>query len=145
MNKVEFADGATYMRTYNEAAQARSATTIVSPKYTDEQITNTINGVNPYAYPDVDWYDLIFRRVTTTSVPISTCQGGGSRVTYYMSLQANHDTGLVDAPNYYYNSNIDNWEYNFQNNISYKLTNTTTVNLRMMSQIGNKRTELFYL
>ena len=135
MNKVEFADGATYMRTYNEAAQARSATTIVSPKYTDEQITNTINGVNPYAYPDVDWYDLIFREGNYNQRANINVSGGGSRVTYYMSLQANHDTGLLDAPNYYYNSNIDNWEYNFQNNISYKLTNTTTVNLRMMSQI----------
>ena len=66
-------------------------------------------------------------------------QGGGSRVTYYMSLQANHDTGLLDAPNYYYSPNINNWEYNFQNNISYKLTNTTTVDLRMMAQIGNKK------
>lgn len=139
MNKVEFADGATYMRTYNEAAQARSATTIVSPKYTDEQITNTINGVNPYAYPDVDWYDLIFREGNYNQRANINVSGGGSRVTYYMSLQANHDTGLLDAPNYYYNSNIDNWEYNFQNNISYKLTNTTTVNLRMMSQIGNKQ------
>ena len=56
-----------------------------------------------------------------------------------MSLQANHDTGLLDAPNYYYSPNINNWEYNFQNNISYKLTNTTTVDLRMMAQIGNKK------
>lgn len=30
MNRVKFADGATYMQTYNEAAQARSATQITS-------------------------------------------------------------------------------------------------------------------
>lgn len=139
MNRVKFADGATYMRTYNEAAQARSANTISSPKYTDEQIMNTASGVNPYAYPDVDWYDLIFREGNFNQRANVNVQGGGSRVTYYMSLQANHDTGLLDAPNYYYNPNINNWEYNFQNNISYKLTNTTTVDLRMMAQIGNKQ------
>lgn len=139
MNRVKFADGATYMRAYNEAAQARSATQITSPKYTEEQITNTANGVNAYAYPDVDWYDLIFRDGNFNQRANVNVQGGGSRVTYYMSLQANHDTGLLDAPNYYYNPNIDNWEYNFQNNISYKLTNTTTVDLRMMAQIGNKK------
>ena len=67
-------------------------------------------------------------------------QGGGSRVTYYMSLQANHDTGLINAPkNYYYDSNFNHWEYNFQNNISYKITNTTTAELRMMAQIGNEK------
>lgn len=139
MNKVEFADGATYMKAYNEAAQARSSTLITSPKYTDQQILNTMNGVNPYAYPDVDWYDLIFKEGNYNQRANVNVQGGSSRVTYYMSLQANHDTGLLDAPNYYYNPNINNWEYNFQNNISYKLTNTTTVDLRMMAQIGNKQ------
>lgn len=140
MNRVEFADGATYMRLYNEAAQARSATTITSPRYTEEQIMNTASGVNPYAYPDVDWYDLIFREGNFNQRANVNVQGGGSRATYYMSLQANHDTGLLDAPdNYYYNPNINNWEYNFQNNISYKLTNTTTVDLRMMAQIGNQQ------
>ena len=90
-------------------------------------------------YPDVDWYDLIFRDGNFNQRANVNVQGGGSRVTYYMSLQANHDTGLLDAPNYYYSPNINNWEYNFQNNISYKLTNTTTVDLRMMAQIGNKK------
>lgn len=56
-----------------------------------------------------------------------------------MSLQANHDTGLLDAPDYYYNPNINNWNYNFQNNISYKLTSTTTIDMRMMAQIGNSQ------
>ena len=66
--------------------------------------------------------------------------GGASRVTYYMSLQANHDTGLLNAAdNSAFNPNINHWEYNFQNNISYKLTNTTTVNLRMMAQIGSQK------
>lgn len=139
MNRVKFADGETYMRTYTEAAQARSATQITNPKYTEDQIMNTVNGVNPYAYPNVDWYDLIFQDGNFNQRANVNVQGGGSRVTYYMSLQANHDTGLLDAPDYYYSPNINNWEYNFQNNISYKLTNTTTVDLRMMAQIGNKQ------
>lgn len=139
MNKIEFADGATYMRTYNEAQAARSDGA-VTPRYTQQQIENTANHVNPYAYPDVDWYDLLFKSGNFNERANVNIQGGGSRVTYYMSLQANHDTGLFDAPkNYYYNSNYNRWEYNFQNNISYKLTNTTTAELRMMAQIGNHK------
>ena len=134
---TEFADGATFMRTYNEAAQARSLTPIVSPKYNAEQIQNTELGTNPYLFPDVDWFDLIFKDGNYNQRANVNVQGGGSRVTYYMSLQANHDTGLLDAPKYYYDNNINNWEYNFQNNISYKLTTTTTLDLRMMAQIGN--------
>lgn len=140
MNVVEFADGPTFMRTYNEAAQARSLTPITNPKYTEEQILNTEKGLNPYVYPNVDWYDLIFKEGNYNQRANINLQGGGSRVTYYMSLQANHDTGLLDAPkNYYYDTNINNWEYNFQNNISYKVTNTTTIDLRMMAQIGNRQ------
>ena len=136
---AKFADGATYMRTYNEAAQARSLTPITSPKFSEEQIRNTELGVDPYVYPDVDWFDQIFRSGNFNQRANVNVQGGGSRVTYYMSLQANHDTGLLDAPDYYYNPNINNWNYNFQNNISYKLTSTTTIDMRMMAQIGNSQ------
>ena len=140
MNKIEFADGATFMRTFNEAEQARSRTPITTPRYSEEQILNTMNGVNPYVYPDVDWYDLLFKSGNMNQRANVNVQGGGSRVTYYMSLQANHDTGLLDAPkDYYYNPNINNWEYNFQNNLSYKLTSTTTIDMRMIAQIGNKK------
>ena len=139
MNRIEFADGPTYMRKYNEAAQARSSQQITNPRYTEEQILNTVNGVNPYMYPDVNWYDLIFKEGNFNQRANINVQGGDSRVIYFMSLQANHDTGLLNSrKDYYYDSNINNWEYNFQNNISYKLTGTTTVNLRMMAQIGNK-------
>lgn len=133
---VDFADGATFMRTYNEAAQARSLTPL-TPRYSDETIRNTEQGVNPCVYPDVNWFDLIFKEGNFNQRANINVQGGGSKVTYYMSLQANHDTGLMDAPDYYYNNNINNWSYNFQNNISYKLTNTTTIDMRMMAQIGN--------
>ena len=134
---VEFADGATFMKTYNEAAQGRSLTPITSPKYSEEQILNTELGTNPYVFPDVDWFDLIFKEGNFNQRANINLQGGGSRVTYYMSLQANHDTGLLDAPKYVYDVNINNWEYNFQNNISYRVTTTTTLDLRMMAQIGN--------
>lgn len=139
-NVVDFADGPTYMRTYNEAAQGRSSILINNPKYTEEQIKNTETGINPYVYPNVDWYDLIFRDGNYNQRANINVQGGGSRVTYYMSLQANHDTGLLNSrKDYVYNNNINNWEYNFQNNISYKITNTTTVDMRMMAQIGNRQ------
>lgn len=137
VNIVEFADGPTFMRLYNEAEASRG-TGDITPKYSEEQIKYTEQGINPYVYPNVDWYDLIYKSGNYNQRANINVSGGGSRVTYYMSLQANHDTGLLNAPkNYVYDNNINNWEYNFQNNISYKLTNTTTINLRMMTQIGS--------
>ena len=139
MKKVDFVDGVTYMKLYNEAQDAR-ANGNVTHRYSDEKIQNTANNVDPYAYPNVNWYDMLFKSGNFNERANVNIQGGGSRVTYYMSLQANHDTGLINAPkNYYYDSNFNHWEYNFQNNISYKITNTTTAELRMMAQIGNEK------
>lgn len=54
-----------------------------------------------------------------------------------MSIQANHDTGMLNTPKTYsYDNNIDRWNYIFQNNLTYKLTSTTKVGLRMNAQIG---------
>lgn len=136
MRKVEFADGPTYMRTYNEALAARGN----APIFSEEQIQNTIGGGNPYVYPDIDWYDLIFRKGNYNQRANINVSGGGSKVTYFLSLQANHDTGLLNSPkNYFYDTNFNTWEYNFQNNITYKLTKSTTVDLRILTQMGNRK------
>lgn len=140
VNVTDFADGVTYMENYTEAQLARSTTGNVALKYTQERIDNTRAGVNPYVFPNVDWYDLIFKKGNYNQRANINVQGGGPRVTYYMSLQANHDTGLLNAPSdYIFDNNINTWTYNFQNNIAYKVTNTTEVNLRMMAQINNNK------
>ena len=64
-------------------------------------------------------------------------QGGGSKVTYYMGLQVNHDAGLLDVPKISsLSTNINNWSYVFQNNISYKPTTTTVIDLHLNAQFG---------
>jgi TonB-linked SusC/RagA family outer membrane protein len=138
VNVVDFADGATYMKTYNEALLARNPN--AEPRYSDEQIANTMNKVNPYVYPDVDWYDLMYKKYTTSQRGNINVQGGGSRVTYYMSLQANHDGGILDVPKTYsFDNNYNRWLYTFQNNIGYKITSTTKVDLKMNAQISNMK------
>lgn len=138
VNKVKYADGATWMDTYNEALLARSPN--ASPMYSQERIDNTRSGINPYVYPDVDWYNLVFKDMTMNQRANVNIQGGGSKVTYYMSLQANHDTGLLDIPSSNsFDNNINRWNYTFQNNISYKVTPITKLDLRMNAQIGNNK------
>ncbi len=136
VNAVEYADGVTYMNLYNEALLSRTAT--ATPKYSQEQIERTANNVNPYAYPNVDWYDLMFKDHMQSQRANINIEGGGSRVTYYMSIQANHDSGILDIPqNYSLNNNYNRWAYMFQNNIEYKVTSTTKLGLRMNTQIFN--------
>lgn len=138
MNFPDFVNGATWMEMYSEAQLTRNPG--ATPKYSQLDIDNTRNQVNPYIYPDVQWKDVIFKNMNMNQRANVNISGGGSKASYYMSLQANHDTGLLDTKKVYsYNNNINNWGYNFQNNISYKITSTTKIDLHMNAQIRNKK------
>lgn len=136
-NFPEFVDGATWMEMYNEAITTRNSS---GSLYKDYEIANTRNKVNPYVYPDVDWRDLIFKDMAMSQRANINIQGGGSKVTYYVSLNVNHDTGLLDAPKIYsWDSNINNMAYNFQSNLRVKVTPTTKLSLNMNAQIRNNK------
>ena len=136
MKFVDYVDGATWMEIYNEAAMARDK----SPQYSAEDIEMTRSHLYPYRYPDVDWQDVMFKNATWNERANVNISGGGSRITYYMSLQANHDTGMLDIPKTYsYDNNIDRWNYIFQNNLRYTLTPSTKIGLKMNAQIGKNK------
>lgn len=136
MRFPKFVNGATWMEMYNEALLTRKPT--ATPRYTQEQIDGTRNHLNPYVYPDVDWGDLIFKNMAMSQRANVNLSGGGSKVTYYMSLNVAHDSGLLDSPKLYsFDNNVNNLKYNFQNNISYKATPTTKIELNMNAQIEN--------
>lgn len=135
VKKMKFVDGARFMELYNEADLTRSPGH--TPVYSQQKIDNTRNHVNPYLYPDVNWYDLLFKDSNMDQRANLNISGGGNRTTYFMSIQANHNTGILDVPDVSSISNgINQWEYIFQNNISYKLTSTTKIDLRINSQIA---------
>ena len=130
---LEYVDGATWMEKYNEANRARGG---VSDRYSQKAIDMTRSHKYPYAYPDVDWQDLLFRDFNINQRANVNIQGGGNRATYYMSLNVNHDTGIIDSPkDYMFNNNVQRFAYNFQNNISYKLSKSTTLDLHLNAQL----------
>jgi len=138
MRKLKFVDGARYMELYNEADLARTLS--ATPRYSQADIENTRSGINPYIYPNVDWYGLLFKNHNMDQRVNVNIQGGGTRATYYMSLQVNHNTGLLNVPSSApFKNNLNQWHYIFQNNISYKVTPTTKIDLRMNVQIGQDK------
>ena len=138
VNMVEYADGPTYMDTYNYARQLRNPG--ITPKYSAERIQATREGLSPYLYPDVDWRGLMMKKLTQSQRANINITGGGSRVTYYMSLQMNHDSGALDVPkNYSLNNNHNLYRYIFQNNIEYKVTSATRLGMRINAQISHQK------
>lgn len=130
----EFADGATYMEMWNKASLYRNPNEPL--KYTDEMIERTRSGINPYLYPDVDWQNVLFKKMAMRQRGNVNVSGGGSKVKYYMSLEFLHETGHYKTEKLYsWNNQLQNYNYTFQNNISYKLTPTTTISMNMNAQI----------
>lgn len=136
MRFPEFVDGGTWMDLYNQALLARGGTT---GRYTQKEIDLTRSHKYPYSYPDVDWQNVLFRNFNMNQRANVNVTGGGNRVTYYMSLNFNHDTGIVNAPkDYVFDNNVQHYRYNFQNNITYELTSTTKLSLNLNAQIGQQ-------
>ncbi|MGQ1929367.1 SusC/RagA family TonB-linked outer membrane protein [Ornithobacterium rhinotracheale] len=137
LNFPNFVDGPTWMELYNEALISRNPN--AKPRYSQDVIDNTRNGVNPYVFPNVDWKDVLFRDFSMSQRANVNIQGGGNKTTYYMSIQANHDNGILKSKKEYsWNNNINRWSYNFQNNISYNLLEGTKIDLRMNAQVGQR-------
>ncbi len=128
----DFLDGPSFMTLYNKARVARGN----EPLYDESIIAATRDGVNPYLYPNVDWEGLLFRDMAMRQRANVNVSGGGSKVRYYMSIDYQHEDGLLNtSKNYSWNNNVNINNYTFQNNIAYKLTPTTTIEMNMNAQI----------
>lgn len=132
----EFVDGARYMEIYNQASVSRGG----KPRYSAEDIERTASGFTPLLYPDIDWREVIFKDMAMRQRANINVSGGGSKAKYYMSLEATHEDGLLNTKKVYsWNNNINVMNYTFQNNITYKLTPSTTIKLNMNAQIRQTR------
>lgn len=137
MSFPEFTDGVKYMEMYNEAVKTRTGSLSGLP-YSLQKIENTRKGLNPYVYPNVNWKDMMFKDMSMSQRANVNIQGGGSKAKYYVSLQANHDSGILNSQKLYsFNNNVNVWSYTFQSNVDYKVTPTTKLGLRMNAQLRN--------
>ena len=133
----DFVDGPTYMEMYNLAEYSRN--TEITPRYSEEDIERTRSGINPYLYPNVDWQDVLFKKMAMRQRVNVNVSGGGSKVKYYMSFDFKHEDGHYNTvKRYSWNNQLQNYNYTFQNNISYKLTKSTTVSMNINAQIQQK-------
>lgn len=76
-SRPETVDAGTYMQMYNESVLTRGTGQI---PYTQAKIDGTRAGSNKYIYPDVDWYDEMFKiwQSTKTLTSISAAAVRGS-------------------------------------------------------------------
>lgn len=129
----KFVNGARFMELYNEAVIGRSTGEI---PYAQSKIDATRAGADPLAFPDVDWYDELFKSSAQNRSVNLNVLGGGKKVDYFMSGTFNHDNGLLKKFDVNtYDNNIAVKRYSFQNNLNANLTNTTKLSLKLNTQL----------
>ncbi|GAP73033.1 TonB-dependent receptor [Candidatus Symbiothrix dinenymphae] len=130
----EMIGGVEYMQLYNQARVSRGKG-LLGVFYDEQKIQSTMRGDNPMVYPNVDWYDMLFNKQTVNTKANVNVSGGGKVATYFISAGYDNESGLLKVDkrsNFNNNINID--RFNLRNNVSMKLTSTTTLDTRLQAR-----------
>jgi hypothetical protein len=123
-------DAGEYMKMYNLAQVTR--TPALGTFYSEQKIRSTANGENPMIYPDVDWYDMLFNKMTVNTKANVNVSGGGKVATFYVAGGYDNETGLLKVDNRNnFNNNINIDRFHLRSNVIFKLTKTTTLDTRI--------------
>lgn len=122
------ADAVTYMTDYNEARVGRGDI----PYFSEDKINGTALGLDPYVYPNVNWYDEMFKKFGLSESVNVNVRGGSNRVDYFLNASFNNESGMLKTPSYaLFNTNKRAQKFSFQSNVTAKITNTTTASIKM--------------
>lgn len=129
-----FLGGVEYMELYNKAERTRNPNAVLF--YSKDKIEGTRNGLNPQIYPNVNWYDELFRSTVQNQKANLNVSGGGEVAQYYLSVSYTDEKGLlkVDKMNNF-NNNINIKRYNLRANIDINLSKTTKAAVKFYSLI----------
>ena len=92
----EYLGSAEYMTLYNEAR----ANDGLTPRYSQQDIYNHASGLNPYRYPNVNYYsDEYIRKAYNRSEATVEVQGGGTRAHFYTNINYYRSEDLLNFGN----------------------------------------------
>ena len=129
----QFVDAVDYMKLANEASLLSGH----EPTFSADKINNTIDRIDPDLYPNVDWIQELVKPVTMHERVNVNISGGAPKVRYFMSGSYHHEDGLYVADtDRDWNSNLLLNKVNFRSNIDADITESTTVNLNIGSQLS---------
>jgi len=129
-----FAGGVDYMKAANEASVTRGG----QPKYSQEDIDKTASREDPDLYPDVDWYDALFRNMGHQRNANANISGGSENAKYYIGLSYYDETGMYKQDSLQkYDSQNSLKRYNVTSNLTVNVTKTTEVKLGVRGYLIN--------
>jgi len=132
--RPELTNAEQYMRLRNEAMIASG----LAPEYSEEYIQNTLNGTDPYLYPNVNWMDALFKKGSYNRRANFSARGGTENTQYYSAISYYDETSLLRTDNLQsYKADTRFRRYNFTSNIDMNWTKTTKFSLGILGYVIN--------
>ena len=85
------ADAYTYANAMNEAL----ANDGKSARYTQNELNAFKTGKYPYYYPNIDWWDEVYRERGKSDIATLTFRGGSSKLRYFTMLNLQNGRGFI--------------------------------------------------
>ena len=128
----EFVEAVEYMELFNKAQRSRDQSAILL--YSKDKIEGTRAGIDNNIFPNVDWFDQLFKPYTLNRNANLNINGGGEVAQYYLSVSHNNETGLLKVdPLNNFNNNIDINRSNLRANINIDITKTSEIAVKFNS------------
>lgn len=128
--KPEMADAYMYASALNEAL----ANDGKQVRYSQNELNAFKNGTSPYLYPNVNWWEEVFRERGTSDIATLSFRGGSTKMRYYtmMNLQNNH--GFIKHYNATpdYSTQEKYSKANFRSNLDIDLSPKTKMQANIM-------------
>ncbi|AXY74134.1 SusC/RagA family TonB-linked outer membrane protein [Paraflavitalea soli] len=124
-----------YATLYNEARQNDAGNTPVTPQYTQAQIDAYKNQTDPYAWPNVDWYNTVLNKRAGVERYNLNIQGSGKGFRYFVDLDNMREKGIIKTSDINkYNTNAQLNRYSLRSNVGVDVTPVTFVQLNLFGR-----------
>ncbi len=128
------ADAFTYASALNEAL----ANDGKAPRYTQNELNAFQSGKYPYYYPNVDWFNEVFRDRGASDIATLTFRGGSTKMRYFTMLNLQNNRGFIDHVNENdgYSTQDKYSKGNFRTNLDIDLTPKTLMRANIMGVLS---------
>lgn len=134
----EFADAYTYGYFVNQARELDG----LAAKYTQNELYALYTGGYPYAYPNVNWWDQVYRNHGDNHRAQFTFTGGNRNFRYFAAVDYYKDDALYVKPTAddRYNAKVYDNRLGLRANVDVNLTETTSMKLGVMARLSEFNT-----
>lgn len=128
--KPELADAYTYASALNEALTNDGK----QVRYSQNELNAFKNGTSPYLYPNVNWWEKVFRDRGASDIATLSFRGGSTKMRYYTMMNLQNNRGFIKNfdTNADYSTQEKYSKANFRTNLDIDLSPKTKMQANIM-------------